>query len=308
MATYNFNCKKCIVASPKVKSLDNNCGTIEVSSPSCTIDSVASNCGKISVAEFSSTSTVDHNYGKIEFEQGSNIGVIGHNYGKINVQRKSCIFKIMGNQGKINVGDNCTIDLVEDNKGKIFLGDSCIVKAVSGTGGKIECGSMCQVAKPTSKGICGGLFASSPSSSSGSPSIPFGDAMKILQSGLQRGVEVFQTEVKERMRSNGQSPASTPTVESVSSPPQFQKRQAPLPPSAAPYQVPPPPLPSAPQLYPDLTAQEEAQEELLCGICMEEKKNMVFSCGHTCCGKCAATLQLCHICRTPISQKIQLFL
>jgi len=307
MATHNFNCKKITVASPKVKSLDNNCGTIEVTSPSSTIDSVASNCGKICVPEFSSVSTIDHNYGKIEFEQGCNIGVLSHNYGKINVQRKSSVLKIVGNQGKIIVGENCTIDLVEDNKGKICLGDGCVVKAVSGGGGgKIECGSMCQVAKPTSKG---GLFASTPSSS-GSPSIPFSDAMRLLQSGLQRGVEVFQTEVKERMRSNFQppTPMSTPTTVG-DGPPQLPRRQAPQPPSAPHFtpaqQV--PPLPSAPQLYPDL-AQEEGQEELLCGICMEKKKNMVFACGHTCCSTCATTLQLCHICRTPISQKIQLFL
>lgn len=54
--------------------------------------------------------------------------------------------------------------------------------------------------------------------------------------------------------------------------------------------------------------QTAANEELLCDICMENKKDTAFNCGHTCCGNCAITLCDCHICRAQIVQRIKFFL
>ena len=45
----------------------------------------------------------------------------------------------------------------------------------------------------------------------------------------------------------------------------------------------------------------------LCSICMEKRKNVAFLCGHGACTSCVETLKSCHMCRGPISHKINLY-
>ncbi|WAR14989.1 MIB2-like protein [Mya arenaria] len=49
------------------------------------------------------------------------------------------------------------------------------------------------------------------------------------------------------------------------------------------------------------------QENIMCSICMERKRNMAFLCGHTVCSECGDELRVCHMCRKPIQKKIQLY-
>lgn len=49
------------------------------------------------------------------------------------------------------------------------------------------------------------------------------------------------------------------------------------------------------------------EESLNCIICMERSKNITFMCGHQACSICSAPLKLCHICRKPITKKINTF-
>ena len=51
----------------------------------------------------------------------------------------------------------------------------------------------------------------------------------------------------------------------------------------------------------------EIEDETTCSICLENKRNIAFLCGHGTCADCAASLQVCPMCRKPIEQKIQLF-
>ncbi|CAI0456434.1 unnamed protein product [Linum tenue] len=50
-------------------------------------------------------------------------------------------------------------------------------------------------------------------------------------------------------------------------------------------------------------------ENQLCPICLSNAKDMAFGCGHQTCRECGenANLQLCPICRTPISTRIKLY-
>lgn len=49
------------------------------------------------------------------------------------------------------------------------------------------------------------------------------------------------------------------------------------------------------------------QEELLCPICEDRRKDLVFQCGHETCGKCGELLQDCPICRQRIQVRIKRF-
>lgn len=49
------------------------------------------------------------------------------------------------------------------------------------------------------------------------------------------------------------------------------------------------------------------QEDRQCQICMERDKNMVYLCGHGACKECSERLEICHVCRTPIQNKIEMF-
>lgn len=53
---------------------------------------------------------------------------------------------------------------------------------------------------------------------------------------------------------------------------------------------------------------QEMEESSCCSICMERRKNVAFLCGHSACSRCAQPLRSCHMCRKPITRRIQLYL
>ncbi|CAF1300358.1 unnamed protein product [Adineta ricciae] len=55
------------------------------------------------------------------------------------------------------------------------------------------------------------------------------------------------------------------------------------------------------------TKVQELEDGQSCSICMERARNVAFLCGHTACSNCAHPLKTCHICRKPITKKINLY-
>lgn len=49
------------------------------------------------------------------------------------------------------------------------------------------------------------------------------------------------------------------------------------------------------------------QDSLMCSICEERSKNMVFQCGHQTCQKCGEILSQCPVCRQEIQMRIKMF-
>lgn len=49
------------------------------------------------------------------------------------------------------------------------------------------------------------------------------------------------------------------------------------------------------------------EETIVCCICVERKKNVIFLCGHGTCQSCAQQLKTCPICQKPIEKKIPIF-
>uniref|UniRef100_A0A182JZS4 RING-type E3 ubiquitin transferase n=1 Tax=Anopheles christyi TaxID=43041 RepID=A0A182JZS4_9DIPT len=66
-------------------------------------------------------------------------------------------------------------------------------------------------------------------------------------------------------------------------------------------------LPSADRLRYLESKIMEIEETHCCSICMERRRNVAFLCGHSSCSKCAETLKICHMCRKPITKKINLY-
>ena len=67
---------------------------------------------------------------------------------------------------------------------------------------------------------------------------------------------------------------------------------------------------SANTKYADSTLERrlnEMEENIMCSICMERRRDMAFMCGHTVCSTCGEALRICHMCRKPISKKINLY-
>lgn len=52
---------------------------------------------------------------------------------------------------------------------------------------------------------------------------------------------------------------------------------------------------------------QEMEDSLTCSICMERKRSVAFLCGHSACHQCTGALKICHMCRKPITGKINLF-
>lgn len=52
----------------------------------------------------------------------------------------------------------------------------------------------------------------------------------------------------------------------------------------------------------------DEEDSKLCSICMEDRINMAFQCGHTCCAKCSGGLKNCHFCREVITHRIKIFI
>ncbi|UJR29929.1 hypothetical protein I4U23_017476 [Adineta vaga] len=55
------------------------------------------------------------------------------------------------------------------------------------------------------------------------------------------------------------------------------------------------------------TKVQELEDGQSCSICIERSRNVPFLCGHTACSNCAHPLRTCHICRKPITKKINLY-
>ncbi len=51
----------------------------------------------------------------------------------------------------------------------------------------------------------------------------------------------------------------------------------------------------------------DLEDQCLCLICMERRRNVVFLCGHGSCAECSETLRSCHMCRGEVSKKIYLY-
>ena len=49
------------------------------------------------------------------------------------------------------------------------------------------------------------------------------------------------------------------------------------------------------------------EDMITCNICMEKMKNVAFLCGHGSCFTCAQSLTSCHMCRLPITARINLY-
>ena len=52
---------------------------------------------------------------------------------------------------------------------------------------------------------------------------------------------------------------------------------------------------------------QDLEDQFLCSICLERRKNVAFKCGHGACEICSADLDTCHMCRQVIEEKILLF-
>ncbi|MCL7038724.1 hypothetical protein MKW94_011597 [Papaver nudicaule] len=53
---------------------------------------------------------------------------------------------------------------------------------------------------------------------------------------------------------------------------------------------------------------EDTHDEVVCVICLENPRDLVFGCGHRTCRKCGTELSLCPICRAQITIRIKLHL
>lgn len=54
-------------------------------------------------------------------------------------------------------------------------------------------------------------------------------------------------------------------------------------------------------------AYDKLEMETSCAICLDARPSVVFNCGHTSCAECCESIQLCHICRQPIKQKMTIY-
>ncbi|MCL7033570.1 hypothetical protein MKW94_008861 [Papaver nudicaule] len=75
----------------------------------------------------------------------------------------------------------------------------------------------------------------------------------------------------------------------------------PLPPPIN-HQQSPLPCPTDPQ-----PREDTANSTVVCPICFENSRNLVFGCGHLTCQGCGSDLSLCPICRTPITIRIKIY-
>jgi len=64
---------------------------------------------------------------------------------------------------------------------------------------------------------------------------------------------------------------------------------------------------SVPHVMNVTTTEPTAPVDLVCPICLENRKDMAFGCGHTTCMDCGGNLSLCPICREPITTRLRLF-
>ncbi|XP_030842768.1 E3 ubiquitin-protein ligase MIB1-like [Strongylocentrotus purpuratus] len=52
---------------------------------------------------------------------------------------------------------------------------------------------------------------------------------------------------------------------------------------------------------------QKLEEEVLCPVCIDRKREFVFMCGHSLCETCTDSLNDCPYCRQPILKKIKMY-
>jgi E3 ubiquitin-protein ligase mind-bomb len=52
---------------------------------------------------------------------------------------------------------------------------------------------------------------------------------------------------------------------------------------------------------------QDLEDQFLCSICLERRRNVAFKCGHGACDFCSRGLDTCHMCRKVIEEKILLY-
>ncbi|XP_024383266.1 E3 ubiquitin-protein ligase RGLG3 [Physcomitrium patens] len=103
-------------------------------------------------------------------------------------------------------------------------------------------------------------------------------------------------------------------------PPSAPSGHPPAPPGYPPPPSAPPRYPSAPAGYPSSSSSAPApptyfhstsgnsgERDAECPVCLLDKKDTAFNCGHQTCQYCAQALTNCPICRQPISRRIRLY-
>ena len=51
----------------------------------------------------------------------------------------------------------------------------------------------------------------------------------------------------------------------------------------------------------------EYEDSITCNICLENRRDVAFLCGHGTCSECARSLEICPMCRKTIVQKVTLY-
>lgn len=74
----------------------------------------------------------------------------------------------------------------------------------------------------------------------------------------------------------------------------------------------PPPVPYARPAFhlqspSDLSASTSDERNQVCPICLSNRKDMAFGCGHMACKECGARLSTCPICRAQITNRLRLY-
>ncbi|XP_030843456.1 baculoviral IAP repeat-containing protein 7-like isoform X2 [Strongylocentrotus purpuratus] len=52
---------------------------------------------------------------------------------------------------------------------------------------------------------------------------------------------------------------------------------------------------------------QKLEEEMLCPVCIDQKREFVFMCGHSLCEVCTSSIDDCPMCRQPILKKIKMY-
>ncbi|KAG4072764.1 hypothetical protein HA402_005241 [Bradysia odoriphaga] len=244
------------------------------------VSSIDQNCGNCTLMEFGSVGMIDRNVGSVTLSERNSIGVIDNNSGIVTVKASSNICKIRANIGTITIQDNCIIGIIEDNNGIIKLGNNCVVKSIIGSGGNLQWGFGSNVPQTLTERPSAPLYFYR--------SVNIND---ITRTQTYNYVQPPQSSGQSFFVNGIDMMAGTQAI--ASSMPQNDLQQPPLPVTQSP---------------PNREEDESICEDLICAICMVNKKNIAFNCGHTSCDSCSGALIYCHICRQYILQKIKLYL
>ncbi|VVB11595.1 unnamed protein product [Arabis nemorensis] len=70
----------------------------------------------------------------------------------------------------------------------------------------------------------------------------------------------------------------------------------------------PPPIPYTPPVNAELPAPVSEEQTQNCPICLTNRKDVAFNCGHMTCGDCGARISNCPICRVLITNRLRLYM